>query len=356
VKAIAPILNQISLGVAVSLFLCGTLVSGLGQKVSRDWARYPAVAKTESSEDIFVVGDVHGDYERLLRVLNAAHIIEGKPSEPKDVVWTAGKAVLVFTGDLIDKGKHGIEVVALVRAMGESAEQKNGQVFVLMGNHEAEFLADPSQKKVRDFVHELANARLPVADIAACHGDLGSFLCSLPFAVRVRNWFFSHAGNTQGRSMAGLAADLQAGVNGDGFGSRELVGDNSILEARLGENGPNSAPWFDSGLPKLDEKHLLEAYVAALGVKHLVQGHQPGEVSFADGVHRKKGQVFQRYGLIFLVDAGMSEGVGYSQGAILHIKSENGEQATVICPDGNLSKIWDSKSVPDVGRARACGK
>ena len=284
----------------LSVSVCGA--RGQGSRIERNWVMNPAVVQVDTREDVYVVGDVHGDYERLMRVLIAAGIVARRPSSPDLVDWQGQGGILVFTGDLIDKWKHSVDVITLVHALQIKAQAMGGRVIALMGNHEAEFLADSGEKKVRDFAAELVDEGLNPENIAHCQGDLGEFLCRLPFAVRVNDWFFSHAGNTNGRSLWQLASDLQYGVDQQGFETSQLVADDSILEARLGEN-----PWF--ALEDTREQEVLTQYVEALGVAHLVQGHQPGKVVFSDGVQRKSGSMFQRYGLIFLVDVGMSQGV-----------------------------------------------
>jgi hypothetical protein len=42
----------------------------------------------------------------------------------------------------------------------------------------------------------------------APRGEFGEFLCSLAFAARVGDWFFSHAGDSGGRKIEDLAIDL----------------------------------------------------------------------------------------------------------------------------------------------------
>ncbi len=194
-------------------------------------------------------------------------------------------------------------------------------------------------------------AGLIPADVAACKGDTGSFLCSLPFAARVNDRFFSHAGRSNGRTISQILSDLRAGIERDGFHSKELVGADSPLEGRPSADGRQ---WFDSGIPAQDEKQLLSASCHALGVTHIVQGHQPSVIPFADGVKRNRGEMFQRFGILFFIDTGMSEGVDDSDGAVLHI-TQNGQQAIAICPDGTTTAIWDARSNPDLGRAPACG-
>ena len=308
----------------------------------------------DSDGDIFAVGDVHGDNNRLVTLLAAARIVERRANNPETVTWIAGKAILVFTGDLIDKGPHSLDVLRFVRSLQDASLKAGGRVVVLMGNHEAEFLADPTATKVRDFAQALRDSGIAAKDVAACRGELGRYMCSLPLGARVRDWFFSHGGNTAGRSIKRLRSDLEEGVDKDGFGTRQLVGENSLLEARLGEEGPGGRSWFDFENPSRNAEQILADYTAALGVAHLVQGHQHQRVIFPDGI-RDAGQMFQWHGLLFLIDVGMSEGVGDSHGAVLRIQARNGQEAVVICPNGSEASIWDDKRRPETGGAPACG-
>jgi len=314
----------------------------------RDWAAAPAVVQLNTDEDIFAVGDPHADYDRLVTVLTGAKIIAGTPAKAEDVNWIAGKAVAVFTGDLIDKGPNSLGVIALVRALQRAAASAGGRVIVTTGNHEAEFLAAPGEKKVGDFAAELTKANLSPTDVAACKGDLGQWMCNLPFAARVNDWFFSHGGNTAGRTMQTLIADLQNSVDKEGFATQQLVGDDSLLEARLGKD-----PWFQAS--GADAQATLGAYTKALGVAHIVQGHQPGKVEFADSTTRKAGEMFQRYGLIFLEDTGMSSGIGDSMGGVLSIAGHGKQRVDAICFDGTSAKLWSKNDARDVGKIKPCG-
>ena len=324
-------------------------LAGQAASVHRDWSKFPAVLELDTDQEVFVVGDPHGDYERLTTLLTGAKIVRGSASPAGEVSWNSGKSVVVFTGDYIDKWQQSMRVITLLRSLDAAASKAGGKIIILTGNHEAEFLAEPKSKKVQDFARELIAAGMVPADVAACKGDLGKFLCSLPFAARVNDWFFSHAGNTAGRSMKKLIADLQNGVDKDGFGTEELIGEDSLLEARLG-----TTPWFQ--LPSgADPKQTLAAFASALGVAHIVQGHQPERVRFADGVERGGGEMFQRYGLIFLEDTGMSRGVARSHGAVLRIPAGRTGEAFAICHDGTATAIWDKGANSNLGRIKPCG-
>ncbi len=97
--------------------------------------------------------------------------------------------------------------------MQAEAAKAGGRVVVTLGNHEAEFLADPLNKKAADFIKEMKTSGLKPEDVAAGKDALGigEWLRSLPAAARVNDWFFAHAGNTHNRTLPKLREDLQGG-------------------------------------------------------------------------------------------------------------------------------------------------
>lgn len=306
---------------------------------ARDWAMYPAVLQVDSGVDVFALGDVHGDYDTAAKLLAAAKIIAAVPANPTSVTWTAGTSILVCTGDLIDKYTQNLALLDFMMALRGAAAAAGGQVIVTMGNHEAEFLADPTifNTKAAAFVAELQAAGIAPEDVGAAKNAYGVFLRSLPFAARVRDWFFSHAGNTAGRSMAKLIQDLQDGVDAYGFSAPVLASTDSILEARLS----SAPPWWE--LPGQDPETVLGTYSMALGVAHIVVGHQPGKVSFSDGTSRNADAMFQKFGRIFLIDVGMSRGVDASGGPLLKIHKDPATStttATMMDAAGGSTLLW----------------
>jgi hypothetical protein len=245
-----------------------------------------------------------------------------------------------MTGDMVDKWTSSIGIIQMMQVLQPQAAAA----------------ADPTDSKTAEFAGELTNAGLNPADVAACQGSIGQFLCGLPFGAKVNDYFFCHAGNTGGASVADLSASIQKGYAKNGYAAKELIGDNSLLEARLNKQGPNGLPWFDNGNKKTDPQKLLSGYAQALGVRHLVQGHQPGDVKFPDKTERAAGQLFQRYGLLFLVDGGMSQGVDDSQGGVLHLTGSGTEETvTAVCFDGSKTVLWAAASHQNQG-AVLCGK
>jgi hypothetical protein len=300
--------------------------------VSRDWNQFPPVVQASIPKALYVMGDVHGDYDRMVGLLAGTHLIAPAPATLGSVQWTGGDAVLVCTGDMIDKFDHGLEVIALLRALQIKAKNAGGRVIVTMGNHEADFLAaSGSDTKAAEFEAELQSAGISAADLAAGKDSagIGAWLRNLPIAAKVGDWFFCHAGDTGGMSVAQLDQQMEVQVAEHGFNCPLLEGEHSLLQARM-----HPRPWWDwdgqpptlkdaqadNGSGAAAGERRLRVDIAALGVHHLVFGHQPGKIKFADGTERAAGEMFQKYdGLVFLIDTGMSRGVAGGRGALLHI-------------------------------------
>lgn len=255
---------------------------------TRDWDRAPAIIEVDTGEDVFALGDVHGDYDRLLDVVKAGGIIAEAPDQPDNVRWSAGRAMLVCTGDLINKWDQSLKVLVLFRALCEQADRAGGRVIVMLGNHEVGFLTDPGDNKSSEFTTELRRAGLKPKDVAAGRdpAGIGAYLRDLPFGARVNDWFFIHAGNPAALTVPRLRAGFQRAVDWEGFRSRLLLAPDSPFEARL-----HPRPWWERDGDRPADAHArLQGAVRALGVRHLVVGHQPGAVEFCDGTKRKRGR------------------------------------------------------------------
>jgi hypothetical protein len=152
--------------------------------------------------------------------------------------------------------------------------------------------------------------------------------------------------------MTQLIADLQSGVDKDGFGTAQLTAEDSLIGARLGVQGPGGISWFEGGSKHKNADERLAAYAAALGVAHIVQGHQHNVVHFPDGKHRRLGELYEWHGRLFILDVGMSQDIDESAGAVLHIQ---GNSTSVVCPNGQATRLWDDKRKPDSGKGVRCG-
>ena len=83
-----------------------------------------------TSERVVAIGDVHGAFDNFVAILREAGLIGGNRR------WSGGKAVLVQTGDVLDRGPDSKRVLDLLRNLEGEAARAGGQVHALVGNHE----------------------------------------------------------------------------------------------------------------------------------------------------------------------------------------------------------------------------
>lgn len=80
---------------------------------------------------LVAIGDVHGDYDALVTMLQNAELLDAK------LRWSGGDAVFVQVGDFLDRGPDDRKVMDLLMRLEKEAPRKGGRVIVLLGNHEA---------------------------------------------------------------------------------------------------------------------------------------------------------------------------------------------------------------------------
>jgi hypothetical protein len=272
--------------------------------VGRDWKTFPAIADVPATPTIYALSDVHGGYDRLTALLLANNLISQAPAKSTDAHWAAGSSTLVVTGDMIDKGPSSVEVLDFLMALQTDAKKAGGVVIVTLGNHEAEFLVDPSNSKASGpagIDTELTAAGVMPSSLASGADPRGAWLHLLPFGAKVGGWFFSHAGDTQGRTITVLESTLEGAVKAHpNYDDPEIVGTTSILESRA---------WYSSATTTTQN-------AAALGVHHIVFGHDPSALGAKGRIAVGPG------GVLIRIDCGMSPGVDDSTGMILRISQE----------------------------------
>jgi hypothetical protein len=103
----------------------------------------------QTTERIVAVGDVHGAYDQFAAILQEAKIIGA------DHHWTGGKSILVQTGDVVDRGPQSRKALDLLRQLEDEAEAAGGEVFALIGDHEAmrtqKYVRDSSPEEAAEF-------------------------------------------------------------------------------------------------------------------------------------------------------------------------------------------------------------
>ena len=84
----------------------------------------------QTTERIVAVGDIHGAFDQFVAILRTAGLIDNRNR------WSGKKAVLVQTGDILDRGADSRKALDLLRKLEGEAQRAGGRVYSLLGNHE----------------------------------------------------------------------------------------------------------------------------------------------------------------------------------------------------------------------------
>ena len=293
-----------------------------------------------TTERVVAIGDVHGAYDQFVAILRAAGLINTRDR------WSGGRALLIQTGDVLDRGKDSRKAIELLRRLEREARGAGGQVIALTGNHEFMRLAgdwryvsageydafrDGGSIELRDtvrarataaaeesaraeqrpfdgaafreqFLQEVPLGLIEMRQAFAAGAPYGDWLRARPAVARVNGIVFLHGGISDEVASLGCEAsttpwpsDLK-GLPGDPAQSRRC------FSAR--ETGPL---WY-RGLaqePEATFAPTLESILKRMAARAIVVGHTPSA-----------GRITSRFGgRVVQIDSGMLDGTFFPGGA-----------------------------------------
>jgi calcineurin-like phosphoesterase family protein len=313
-----------------------------------------------TTERVVAVGDVHGSYDGLAAILRTAGIVDARAR------WSGGRAILVQTGDVVDRGPDSRKALDLLRRLEGEAMRAGGRVYPLLGNHEfmrmvwdwryvsAEEIAafrTGNSVDLRErtfglvFADEMRRAKeeqRPPPDEAAFHaqfvkdiplgyietrqaflptGEYGKWLRERYAVIRINGIVFLHGGISAATAALGCA-----GIN-DAV-RRDLAVPNPTPEQALAMlSSSETGPLWYRGLAEEPEPAFAPALtniLELLGARAIVIGH----TVTADF------RITRRFdGRVIQIDTGMLGGAFYPGGmpSALEIR---GETLTAIYQSG----------------------
>ena len=233
---------------------------------------------------ILAISDIHGEYDAMVAFLERAGVIDAAGR------WSWGDGHLVVVGDVVDRGARVTECLWLLHRLEQEAERAGGRVHVLLGNHEMMVMRNDVRyvhARYTNGIVRYLGVRYP--DLFAPETELGRWLRSKPFVLKLNDVVFTHGGLAPELVRRGL--DLRT-MNTIGRESLDLSSValffSDVPALLLGSAGPLwYRGYFRGGSPgdstvsagELDS--LLEFY----GATSVVVGHTPlgGVQRFHDG-------------------------------------------------------------------------
>ena len=243
-----------------------------------------ALLPTAAAERLVAVGDLHGDLDNALAVLQLAGVVDATGR------WSGGSATLVQTGDVTDRGPDSKALIELLARLEGEARAAGGRVVALNGNHELMNLmgdlryVDPG---------DTAAFGGPAARAHAFSekGAVGQRLRELGNVARVDGTVFCHGGVTPQYASMGIE-----GINA-------LAASTIAGEVPASAMGSESPIWFRGYVTEPEEQAcpLLAEALGTLGAERMVVGHTT----------QRTGRVLSRcQGRLLVIDVGIADHYG----------------------------------------------
>jgi hypothetical protein len=89
-----------------------------------------AKTSADQREAIVAIGDVHGDFDDFVTILQHVGLINAQHG------WTGDQTTLVQVGDILDRGPKPRPAMDLLMSLEKEAPKAGGRVVSLLGNHE----------------------------------------------------------------------------------------------------------------------------------------------------------------------------------------------------------------------------
>jgi Calcineurin-like phosphoesterase len=291
-------------------------------------------------DTLWAVSDVHGQLEELDQLLVAANLATSKGED--QVVWNHARPrqLLVVVGDYIDGGPDSVGVALRFDQLSAQAAAAGSRIIALLGNHEAEFLANPgtADRHLLSSAHhrrkELELPKRPTGEELS-NSEFGRFLRGLPIAAFIGSWLFAHAGYIDAKddrpSVLGYFAGLASTWSREGERYRALLDPKSIVSYHNW--------WRHRRL-----RRGMMARLKALGLDGLVFGHDPDALGYQNMI------AMDPDGWFIKVDAGMKDGASPGmllrcdlarvvRGSRLAMTTEGRPNCQVLMPDGKLQDM-----------------
>jgi hypothetical protein len=257
--------------------------------------RHPVRVREEVVSAVYVIGDVHGQLEKLRALLHGADLID------KTETWSGGDNTLWLIGDLVDRGPDGIGAVELLMRLQQRAAEVGGRVQVLIGNHDVLLLAahrfgtrpiPGSEKTCRDYWQENGGQE---TDLQRITPDHERWLSGLPAMAREGEHLLAHADallyTRYGQSIAQVNQSMTDLLQSDDITSWDRLLDEfsehrAFVDATTGTG-------------------LAGAFLRHFGGRQLVHGHTPVSKITGQPPEAVREPVLYAAGLCLDVDPGM---------------------------------------------------
>ena len=249
-----------------------TIISGYGwdkntYRIMLNYTPGPTVLKTQG--DIFAIGDIHGRYYALLKLLMKNGIIDA------DYMWAFGQGHLVLLGDEFDRGKWVTDALWFLYELSFQAREAGGNVHVMLGNHEVMAMTGDHRyinDKYRYFTEYM---QIDYSQLFEKNTVLGKWLRSQNVVLQINDIIFMHAGISPQFALYNYDyAEINSRIQ-DYLYTDYAIPKHSPEAHILGPFGPQ---WY-RGYKSYSNMHpeitqeFIDSYLESKGLSRMILGH-----------------------------------------------------------------------------------
>lgn len=248
---------------------------------------------------LFVIGDIHGHLEKMIRLLRFAGLANAQAQ------WLGGNAQLWFMGDFTDRGPDGIGVLDYVMRLQHDAVEKGGRVGALLGNHDAGIVSARLFREVRTdgpggtFYRDWVKNGGLDSDLERLEARHIEWIQQLPAMALVQNRLLVHADALFYLNYGETIEQVNAATTRD-LGNSSAVGYDRLMSF-AGERLAFS-PKNPGGVTRAQQ------FLQQFGGKQIIHGHTPIPTLNGEPLDRVTRAFVYADDLVVAVDGGIYKG------------------------------------------------
>jgi hypothetical protein len=230
-------------------------------------------AKYQGVEKIFVISDIHGQFQWFKSLLLNNKIVD------KKMRWRWGKGHLVILGDVFDRGEYVTEALWAIHQLEQQARAKGGKVHYLLGNHEVLILRGNQEyihPKYKQVTEEILKTNISV--LFGSDSILGQWLRTRNTVMKINNILFVHGGIHPRIPIMNLSInDINRSIRDNLASPTETIDADETLAFLFDKNGPLLYRGYfeDSEEYRKPKPEQIDQILTHFGVSHVISGHTP---------------------------------------------------------------------------------
>ncbi len=246
------------------------------------------------TDKIFVVSDIHGQFEIFRRLLFNNGIINNEN------LWIWGKGHLVILGDVFDRGDGVHENLWLIHQLERQANEAGGKVHFLHGNHEAMVMQNDLRYVHDKYFTIVDSFQISIPELYGENTFWGRWLRSKNVSIQIGSLLFVHGGIhpeliTKFNSINDINSIMQANLDMN----RDKIKNDPLLSLLFGSKGPiwHRGFFYPDSSPDVSTDELT-SILNHFNAEKIIVGHTTGE------------HIYSSYsGRVICVDGGIKDGI-----------------------------------------------